>query len=331
MTAPEDKNKSSAGAPSPGAAKDAPTLPPGRPKDGGTIPPTRPKDVPTIPGYLKDFDTIPPGATGGQALYLRLMTEQLTGWDDPRLMLERALRENLFLLLAQRIVPLKAGNPDPSCYEVLLRLKQEEDNMLPPGGFFDIAESLGMMAKIDRWVVRAVLAWCAARQKENPAKPLPMMCVNVSTPALRSTSFLGAVREELQHAGVPPRCLCFEINERDVIEHPAAARAFVAVLKPLGCRFTLDAFGSVRVSFSHLNDLPVDFLKIDGVIIESMLQGPLGPATVKAINIVCKEVGIRTIAEFVESRKTLDKLREIGVDYVQGFGISRPEPIRKIA
>ena len=311
MTAPEDNSRSSPkGAASPGAAKEVPTIP---------------------PGQLKDVDTIPPRATGGQALYLRVMTEQLTGWDDPRAMLERALRENLFLLLAQRILPLGSGKPDPSCYEILLRLKQEEDNMLPPGGFVDLAESLGRMAKIDRWVVRAVLAWCAARQKENPVKPLPMMCVNVSAPALRSTSFLGAVREELQQAGVPPRALCFEINDRDVLEHPAAARAFVAALKPLGCRFTLDSFGSVKVSFAHLNDLPLDFLKIDGVIIESMQQGPLGAATVKAINIVCKEIGIRTIAEFVESKKTLDKLREIGVDYVQGFGIARPESISKIA
>jgi len=264
----------------------------------------------------------------GQALYLRLMTEQLTGWNDPRAMLERALKENQFLLLAQKILPLTPRSPDPLCYEILLRLQQEEDNLLPPGGFFDVAESLGMMAKIDRWVVRAVLNWCATRLKE--AKPLPMMCVNISGPALRSTSFLGAVREELQNAGVPSRVLCFEINDHDVIEHPAAARAFVAALKPLGCRFTLDAFGSTKVSFSHLNDLPVDFVKIDGVIIESMLQGALGPATVKAIHMVCKEVGIRTIAEFVETRKTLDKLREIGVDYVQGFGVSRPAPISKV-
>ena len=295
---------------------------PGAPKNGGTIPPARPRDGDTIP---------PTGEGGNQALYLRLMTEQLTGWNDPRAMLERALKENQFLLLAQKIVPLHAGNPDPACYEVLLRLKQEEDNLLPPGGFFDVAESLGMMAKIDRWVVRAVLGWCAARQKAEPGKPLPMMCVNVSGPALRSTSFLGAVREELQRAGIAARVLCFEINERDVIEHPAAARAFVAALKPLGCRFTLDAFGSVRISFSHLNELPVDFLKIDGVIVEGMLQGPLGPATVRAIHMVCKEVGIRTIAEFVETKKTLDKLREIGVDYVQGFGVSRPAPVSKIA
>jgi EAL domain-containing protein (putative c-di-GMP-specific phosphodiesterase class I) len=276
------------------------------------------------------METIPPASGAGQALYLRLMTEQLTGWDDPRAMLERALKENLFLLLLQRILPLKAGTADPLCYEVLLRLKQEEDSLLPPGGFFDVAESLGMMAKIDRWVVRAVLLYCAARMRGDPARPLPMMCINVSGAALRSTSFLGAVQEEIKQAGVPPKVLCFEVNERDVIEHPAAARAFVAALKSQGCRFTLDSFGSTRVSFNHLNELPVDFIKIDGVIIESMLQGPLGPATVKAINLVCKEVGIRTIAEFVENRKTLDKLREIGVDYVQGFGIARPEPVSKI-
>ena len=310
MTAPEDKTPpKTAGAGAPVAAKPAAAVSPGGPKD---------------------VDTIPPHVEASQALYLRVMTEQLTGWNDPRAMLERALRENLFLLLAQKILPLGSGNPDPLCYEVLLRLKQEEDNLLPPGGFFDVAESLGMMAKIDRWVVRAVLSWCAARQKRNPEKPLPMMCVNLSAPALRGTSFLGAVREELQNAGVPPRVLCFELREHDVLEHPDAAREFVATLKPLGCRFTLDAFGSVKVSFAHLNGLPVDFIKIDGVIIESMLQGPLGPATVKAINLVCKEVGIRTIAEFVEAKETLAKLREIGVDYVQGFGIARPEPISKI-
>jgi len=265
----------------------------------------------------------------GQALYLRLMIEQLTGWDDPRAMLEQALKQNQFLLLAQKILSLTPRNPDPLCYEILLRLKQEEENMLPPGGFFDVAESLGMMAKIDRWVVRAALAWCAARQKEG--KPLPMMCVNISGPALRSTSFLGAAQEELKTAGVAPKVLCFELHERDVIEHHAAARTFIAALKPLGCRFTLDAFGSTKVSFAHLNELPVDFVKIDGVIVDSMAQGPFGPATVKAIHMVCREVGIRTIAEFVETKKTLDMLREIGVDYVQGFGVSRPAPIAKVS
>jgi len=297
----------------------------------GTNPSAKPKEPPTLSGRPRDVDTFTQRVEGSQALYLRAMTEQLTGWDDPRSMLERALKENLFLLFTQKILPLKSGISDPLCYEVLLRLKQEEDNLLPPGGFFDVAESLGMMASIDRWVVRAVLSWCAARQKQTPEKPLPMMCVNISAPALKNTSFLGEVQTELKNAGVPPRVLCFELCERDVLDYPAAAKGLVAALKPLGCRFTLDAFGSVKVSFTYLSGLPVDFVKIDGVIIDSMAQGPFGAATVKAINVVCKEVGIRTIAEFVETRHTLDKLREIGVDYVQGFGIARPEPIGNIS
>jgi EAL domain-containing protein (putative c-di-GMP-specific phosphodiesterase class I) len=298
------------------------------PKEGNTIPPAGNAGSPPHPE--KDVDTIPPKGGTRQDLYLRLMTEQLTGWDNPRVMLERALRENLFLLLAQKIVPLKKGMLEPVCYEVLLRLKQEEDSMLPPGGFLDLAESLGMMPKIDRWVLRSVLTWCAARLKARPGAPLPMMCVNISRPALRSSSFLAAAREEFNAAGVPPRAICFEISEHDVVEHPASAQEFIATLKPLGCRFTLDSFGSVKVSFSYLEGLAFDFLKIDGVIIEG-IHTQLGAATVKAINIVCREVGMRTIAEFVETKATLDKLREIGVDYIQGFGVARPEPITKIA
>ena len=298
------------------------------PKEGNTIPPARNAGSPPHPE--KDVDTIPPRGGTRQDLYLRLMTEQLTGWDNPRVMLERALKENLFLLLAQKILPLTKGMPDPVCYEVLLRLKQEEDSMLPPGGFLDLAESLGMMPEIDHWVLGAVLSWSAARATARPSAPLPMMCVNISGRALMSDSFLGAAREEFDAAGVPPGAMCFEISERDVIEQPRRTRAFMDALKPLGCRFTVDGFGSARISFSHLEGLPFDFLKIDGVIIDGV-HGRLGLATVKAISIVCQEVGIRTIAEFVESKATLDKLREIGVDYIQGFGVARPEPITKIA
>jgi len=267
---------------------------------------------------------------GGQALYLRLMTEQLTGWNDPRAMLEGALKENQFLLLAQKILALKSGGAEPLCYEVLLRMKQEEDNLLPPGGFFDLAESIGMMEEIDRWVVRTLLSWGAARLKSHSATQLPMMCVNVSGAALTNSTFAGAVREELRKSGYPPRALCFELNERDVIEHHDSAQEFIAALKP-GCRFTLDAFGSVKVSFSHLAGLAIDYIKIDGVIVQHVLRDPSELAKARAINLTCQKLGVRTIAEFVESRETLDKLREIGVDYVQGFGIARPEPLAGLA
>ena len=283
-----------------------------------------PKDPPQDPG------TFPPRRESGQAVYLRLMTEQLTGWDNPRVMLERALKENQFLLLTQKILALKTGGAEPLCHEVLLRLKQEEDNLLPPGSFFDLAESLGMMVDIDLWVVCALLSWGAARQKSSPASQLPMMCVNVSAAALADPAFAKTVREELNKTGYPPRALCFELNERDVIDNHDNAQRFIAALKP-GCRFTLDAFGSVKISFSHLTGLAIDFLKIDGVITQNILRDPAELAKARAINLACQKIGVRTIAEFVESKEMLDKLRELGVDYVQGFGIARPEPIDRLA
>lgn len=279
----------------------------------------------------KASGTNTPGLADDQAQYLSPLTEQLTGWDNPRAMLEHALRENQFLLLGQKILSLNPGSPDPLCYEVLLRLKQEEDSLLPPGGFFDVAESLGMMAKIDRWVVRAVLAWCAARQKAGPEKPLPLMCVNISAPALKSVSFLGAVREELQRAGVAPHALCFEINERDIIEHPSSAQRFVSELKPLGCRFTVEGFGSVRSSFSHLKGLAIDFVKIEGAITERVVRDPVEFSRVKIITEACQKLGMSSIATFVETQSMLDRLLESGVDYVQGFGIAQPEPISKLS
>jgi EAL domain-containing protein (putative c-di-GMP-specific phosphodiesterase class I) len=269
-------------------------------------------------------------AEGGQELYLRLMNEQLVGWDDPAAMLERALKEDTqFLLFAQKILGLKSGAPDPFCYEILLRLKQEEDNLLPPGGFFPVAESLGKMGEIDRWVVSHLLAWGAARAKANPSAPMPMMCVNLSTASIKDRGFAKFVREELHKTGYPPRALCFELGEPDVIALHKETQDFITAIKP-GCRVTLDAFGSVKVSFAHLTGLAIDFIKIDGVITQNIIREPSELAKARAISLACQKIGVRTIAEFVETKEMFEKLREIGVDYVQGFGIARPEPITKL-
>ncbi len=141
----------------------------------------------------RDPATMPPSRDGGQALYLRLLNEQTVGWDDPRAMLERALAQDQFLLLGQKILSLKPGATDTLCYEVLLRLKQEETNLLPPGGFFPIAESLGLMPDIDRWVVRNVIAWGAAMVKRDPTARLPLMCVNLSGETFEDHSFIAFV------------------------------------------------------------------------------------------------------------------------------------------
>lgn len=341
MATPEDKNKNppkDVGTTPPGRPKDVDTIPPGKPKDVGTIPPARPKDADTIPpGRPKDVDSIPPTGTSGQvpgeqgqALYLRSINEQLMGWDDPRAMLKRALQEDHFMLYCQKILSLKASMPDSQCYEVLLRLRQEEESLLPPGGFFDVAESLGMMADIDSWVVHTLLAWGADMTRGNPAAQLPMMCVNVSAAALVDDRFAKIVRKELQKTGYPPRALCFEISEHDVIEYHENAQKFISALKP-GCRITLDAFGSVKVSFSHLTGLAIDFLKIDGAIIQNVTRDPAALAKARAITHASQRTGLRTIAECVEDKETLEKLREIGVDYAQGFGVARPEPLSKLS
>lgn len=282
------------------------------------------------PNPPKDGAAGPVQGESGQETYLRLMTEQLVGWDDPRAMLGRALRDDQFILLAQRILPLKAGAPDPLCYEVLLRLKQEEDNLLPPGGFFPIAEHLGMMGEIDRWVVRHVIAWGAAKMMGNDSTVLPMMCVNLAPGSFADLSFATSLLKDLDKSGVPPRALCFELNEHDVIEHQKKVQGFIVAVKP-GCRVTVDAFGSAKVSFTHVAGLAIDFVKIDGVITQNILRDPASLANVRAINAACQKIGVRTIAEFVETSEMLDKLREIGVDYVQGFGIARPEPLAKLA
>ncbi len=264
---------------------------------------------------------------GGEALYLHSITNQLMGWGDPRTKLVRALAENQFLLFAQKILALKNGAPDHSCYEILLRLQEEEDNLLPPGGFIPVAERYGMMEEIDRWVVRNVISWCIDRQQTHPGWQVPLFCINLSETTLNNPEFAKFVRQEVRRPGFSASALCFEIGEMEIINNHDSVRNFIAALKPAGCRFTVDAFGSVKVSFTHLKGLPVDFIKIDGVIIQNMFKTPADMSKLKAMITVCRKMGMHTIAEFVESKETLDKLRELGIDYVQGFGIARPGPI----
>ena len=281
-------------------------------------------------------DIAPPAETAGEtgavnegseALYLHSISNQLMGWGDPRTKLARALAENQFLLFAQKILALKNDSRDPICFEILLRLREEEDNLLPPGGFIPIAERYGMMEEIDRWVVRNLISWCLDKQKADPGWQVPLFCVNLSETTLNNPEFAKFVRQEVRRPGFPARALCFEIGEMETINNHDAVSNFIAALKPVGCRFTIDAFGSVKVSFTHLKGLPVDFIKIDGVIIQNMFKTPADMAKLKAMITVCRKIGMHTIAEFVESKETLDKLRELGIDYVQGFGIARPGPI----
>lgn len=287
-----------------------------------------------LPEFSSDTvgDVLPDSGNGGDALYLHSISEELmSGENDPRARLERALKQNEFLLFSQKILALNNNVSEPASHEILLRLQEEEDNLLPPGGFFPVAERYGMLEEIDRWVVCNLIAWCLGKQRDVPGWRMPMFCVNLSKSSLDDPDFARFVHQELQRTRFPARALCFEIVDSDIVSNYASVRRLVGALKPAGCRFTIDAFGGAGVSFAHLKGLPADFLKIDGIIVQKIRDDPAQLAKARAINTVCHNIGMLTIAECVETGETLDKLRELGIDYAQGFGIARPGPIHGIA
>ncbi len=261
-------------------------------------------------------------ATG--SAYLRAVTEEILGWSNPRHRLQQALTEDDFLLYAQPIRSLKPKSDDAPCLEILLRLQEEEDHLLPPGGFFPVAEALGMFEDIDRWVVRNTVTWCTRTEIRLRS---PMCCINLSASALRNPAFAGFVRAQINAAGIPGQCLCFEIGEADAIEFPDEVRRFIGVLLPKGCQFTIENFGSVQMSFAHIRELPIDYLKVDRSIIHSILRSPGELARARAISATCRKLGIVSIAAHVETQDVLTKLIEIGFDYAQGFGIAQPAPL----
>ena len=258
----------------------------------------------------------------GNAVYFSSLTEELTGWGNPRERLRRAIQEDGFDLYAQDILALRTDVSSKSLCELLIRMRDEEQNMVPPGTFLPIAERFGMMPDIDRIVVRKAIAARLASRPPADAASAPVLCINLARASMEDRSFPQFVARALGESGVPGQALCFEIAEGDAIECKTETVRFTHELRQLGCRFTLDGFGRSGVGFNHLKALPLDFLKIDGRIVLQILRVPEALAKVRAIQRVCEVIGIRTIAEMVESEESIEKLRGVGVDYAQGFGIA---------
>ncbi len=260
----------------------------------------------------------------GNAVYLKSLTEELTGWDNPRERIREAIQNDGFALYAQDIVPLRKDADSKLMQELLIRMHDEEQNLVPPGTFLPIAERFGMMQDIDRFVVRKAIAARAAARPSADTAALPPLCINLARASIQDRSFPEFVARALARSGVSGKALCFEIADADAISCLAEASRFAYELKPLGCRFILDGFGRAGIGFDHVKSLPLDFLKIDGSIILQILRVPEALAKVRAVQRVCKVIGIRTIAEMVESDDSIGKLRAVEVDYAQGFGIALP-------
>jgi diguanylate cyclase (GGDEF)-like protein/PAS domain S-box-containing protein len=242
--------------------------------------------------------------------------------------LYKALEDDRFQLYAQSIIPLDETAPKRLHFELLLRLVDEQETLIPPGAFLPAAERYHLIAKLDAWVIKT--AFNILRQHPQALKQIGLCSINLSGQSLADHDLLSFITEQLNEGTIEPQKICFEITETAAISHLDTASAFISSLKKLGCKFALDDFGSGLSSFGYLKTLDVDYLKIDGMFVKDIVKDPIDYATVKSINEIGQVMGKLTIAEFVEDEAIMDKLREIGVDYAQGYGIGRPRPLEEI-
>jgi EAL domain-containing protein (putative c-di-GMP-specific phosphodiesterase class I) len=202
----------------------------------------------------------------------------------------------------------------------------EQDEIIFPGAFIPAAERYGIMPLLDRWVVRSAIAHLA----ENlPAIDVEdgLFFINLSGDSFNDNDFSAYIRQQIDHYNIPPELLCFEITETAAISNLCEAVKFINEIRSFGCQFALDDFGAGLSSFSYLKTLPVDYLKIDGSFVRDIEEDPMNFAIVQAINEIGHVAGLHTIAEFVENEETLESLRDIGIDIVQGYCVARPQPL----
>jgi two-component system CheB/CheR fusion protein len=241
--------------------------------------------------------------------------------------IQRGLEEERFHLDVQPITPVN-GTADGGYYELLLRMKDEEGQVVPPGVFLAVAERYNLSTKLDHWVIATAFEWLT--QHSQQLERLFLCSINLSGHSLGDEKFLEFVNRQFNETKLPPQKICFEVTETAAIANLASAARFIKVLKQRGCRFALDDFGSGLSSFAYLKNLPVDFLKIDGVFVKDIIGDPIALAMVNSINDIGHVMGKQTIAEFVENDAILKRLQEVGVDYAQGNYIGRPRPLGEV-
>ncbi len=237
--------------------------------------------------------------------------------------LTAALRaEDRLVLYHQRIEPLNGGQAHA---EILVRLHDDSGRIVSPGEFLPAAERYGLITFLDRWVIDHALAKIRQRLDVDSCR-LHHINLNLSGASLADETFVHFLAERLAHYRVDPRRLCFEITESQAIANLAGAAALIDFVHRQGATVALDDFGSGLSSFGYLKRFPVDYLKIDGQFVRQVHIDPRDHATVQAIVALARAHRLKTVAEFVSANEMIPVLRELGVDYAQGYAIHQPEP-----
>lgn len=240
--------------------------------------------------------------------------------------LHAAFEHDRFELYNQRIQPLR-GESDPAAYyELLIRMRDENGELISPGDFIPAAEYYGLSGKIDQWVTREALRILASRNNSDGKEIVYF--VNLSGVTLGDAAFIEQTSALLERQSSANYKLCFEITETAAIQNLNSAIQFIEHFRALGCLFALDDFGSGFSSFAYLKALPVDFIKIDGEFVRNIINDPMQLAIVQAIHLVADVSDKKTIAEHVEEASVVNVLRGLGIDFAQGYHFDKPSPLR---
>lgn len=236
-----------------------------------------------------------------------------------------ALREGRFMLYGQPIVPLKGSGE--AHLEILLRM-QDGDKVVSPDSFLPASERYQMMQSIDRWVVENALLQIGMHLDSEP-RVRPVFGINLSGQSFCAPDFLDFALDILRKSDVPPEMLCFEITETAAVANLAQAQAFIAALRGEGCRFALDDFGAGLSSFGYLKSFDVQYLKIDGALVRDIVSDKVNAAMIESVIQISHVMGLKTIAEFVETARARAMLKNMGVDFIQGYLVGRPIPLHE--
>jgi EAL domain-containing protein (putative c-di-GMP-specific phosphodiesterase class I) len=240
--------------------------------------------------------------------------------------IQQALRNNDFSVYAQTIRPV-ANSDEYYHFEVLLRMLDKDGSIIPPGKFIPPAEQFNLMPIIDRWVINNTLEILSSLGfAQHPGEGI--VSINLSGQSLTDNQLTDYVIDKANQYHISPECICFEITETTAIHDTSSAQKIFRELKSVGFQLSLDDFGTGLSSFSYLRDMPVDYLKIDGSFVRTILEDNVTSAMVTSINHVGHVMGLKTITEFVETDEIATKLKHIGVDYMQGYAIAKPVDLR---